>query len=110
MAGPISFLIEPLISLMFGLPCCVSSVSLMLQQEDHIDGDMHFGNGPIICTLGTDQNLSVRYRKKKMKRTRRRAQLSDRNEGLIFCLHYACKILSFDISKHFIHTRLHKVS
>ncbi|KAL0545628.1 hypothetical protein IC582_015517 [Cucumis melo] len=57
-----------------------SGVSLMLQQEDHIDGDMHFGNGPIICTLGTDQNLSVRYRKKKTKRTRRRAQLSDRNE------------------------------
>lgn len=95
---------------MFGLPCCVSSVSHMLQQADHIDGDMHFANGPIICTLGTVQNLSVRNRKRKMKRTRRRGQLSDRNEGLIFCLHRACKIISFDISKHFIHIRLHKVS
>ncbi|KGN55196.1 uncharacterized protein LOC101215034 isoform X2 [Cucumis sativus] len=58
-----------------------SSVSHMLQQADHIDGDMHFANGPIICTLGTVQNLSVRNRKRKMKRTRRRGQLSDRNEG-----------------------------
>ncbi|XP_022975956.1 uncharacterized protein LOC111476503 isoform X2 [Cucurbita maxima] len=57
-----------------------SSVSHVLQQADHMDGDMHFGNEPTICTLGTEQNLSGRDRKKKMKRTRRRGQLSDRNE------------------------------
>lgn len=44
---------------------------------------MHFGNEPTICTLGTEQNLSG-SRKKKMKRTRRRGLLSDRNEGLFF--------------------------
>lgn len=55
----------------------------MLQQADRMGGDMHFGNEPTICTLGTEQNLSG-SRKKKMKRTRRRGLLSDRNEGLFF--------------------------
>ncbi|XP_038897817.1 uncharacterized protein LOC120085727 isoform X2 [Benincasa hispida] len=58
-----------------------SSASHMPQQADHMDGDMYFGNGPTICTLGTEQNLSGRNRKKKMKRTRRRGQLSNRNEA-----------------------------
>lgn len=69
---------------MFGLPCCVFSVSHMLQQAVHRDGDIHFGNGPTIGTLVTEQNLAGRNRKKKMKRTRRRRQLSDRNEGSFF--------------------------
>lgn len=56
-----------------------SSASHMLQQADRMGGDMHFGNEPTICTLGTEQNLSG-SRKKKMKRTRRRGLLSDRNE------------------------------
>lgn len=67
-----------------------------------MDGDMHFGNEPTICTLGTEQNLSGRDRKKKMKRTRRRGQLSDKNEGLFFYLHCTCKMLSFVINRHFI--------
>lgn len=53
----------------------------MLQPAVYNNGDMHLENGPTICTLGTEQNLAGRNRKKKMKRTRRRRQLTDKYEG-----------------------------
>lgn len=66
---------------MFGLPCYVFSVSHMIQQADQRDSGMDFGNGRTICTLGAEKNLAGISRKKKMKRIRRRRQLSERNEG-----------------------------
>ncbi|XP_022138350.1 uncharacterized protein LOC111009535 isoform X2 [Momordica charantia] len=57
-----------------------SSVSHMIQQADQRDSGMDFGNGRTICTLGAEKNLAGISRKKKMKRIRRRRQLSERNE------------------------------